>query len=211
MPQGGLASHPTVTPRSHLPRRPDSLAHPADERETAQASSDGAKASVFPGTLDCGRALFGTHVSCLYNAARRPPGPLHAQPGSDRGLAGMPQGGLASHPTVIPQIIFPDAPTPRLIPRARGRPRRHPGTGPRLPRSPRPLDCWRASFGTHISCLYNAARRPLGPLHAEPDSTRGPAGMPQGGLPSHPTGIPQVIFADDPTPRLILRGERGTA
>gem|GEM_PF-5036599 len=138
MPQGGLASHPTVTPRSHLPRRPDSLAHPADERETAQASSDGAKASVFPGTLDCGRALFGTHVSCLYNATRRPPGPLHAEPGSARGPSGMPQGGLASHPTGIPRVIFHDDPTPRLIPRARGGPRRHPATGPRLPCSPGP-------------------------------------------------------------------------
>jgi len=76
---------------------------------------------------------------------------------------------------------------------------------------PETLDWWRASFGTHVSCLYNAARRPPGSLHAQPGSARGPAGIPRGGLASHPTGIFQVIFPDDPTPRLILRGERGTA
>gem|GEM_PF-4757278 len=71
----------------------------------------------------------------------------------------MPQGSLASHPTVIPQAAFPDDPTPRLIPRARGGPRRHPGPGPRLPCSPRP---WTAG-GPHLELMFPVSvMRPTG-------------------------------------------------
>jgi len=86
---------PRLTPHGHPPSRlsgrPDSPAHPAGERGTAQASRAGAKASVFPETLDSGRASFGTDVSCLCNATHRPPGSLHALPGSARGPAGIPR------------------------------------------------------------------------------------------------------------------------
>mgnify|MGYP007057080960 CR=1 FL=1 len=162
MPSAGQLEGPPACLKAvspHTPRSPPEVIFHDDpiprlilrgERGSVQASRDGAKASVFPETLDSGRASFGTHVSCLYYEARRPPGSFHAQPGSARGPAGMPQGSLASHPTVIPQAAFPDDPTPRLIPRARGGPRRHPGPGPRLPCSPRP---WTAG-GPHLELMF---------------------------------------------------------
>jgi len=66
-------------------------------------------------------------------------------------------------PRSPPEVIFHDDPTPWLIPRMRGRPRRHPATGPRLPCSPGP---W--TVGGHylelmfpVSIMRPAGRRDL--------------------------------------------------